>query len=179
MLFFGIVKAFLKGTIMQAISAVRMASELVRRRVALGQSAPTNLELQKLAYFCHGWHLALLDTPLVDEEFEAWRFGPVLPSIYHKFKVFASNPIPVDHPLVTGEQPLDVNSSTSKVITRVLTVYGKASGFKLVDLSHVEGGPWAKAWSPDVSSSTIDNASIKSFFKEQAERTKAKAKAAA
>lgn len=158
---------------MQAISALRMASELVRRRQALGQPAPTNLELQKLAYFCHGWHLALLDEPLVDELFEAWRFGPVLPSIYHKFKVFSSNPIPADHPLVTAESPLEQDSDRSRLIDRVLAVYGKSSGFELVEMSHVPGGPWAEAWSPAATSSNIYNESIKAFFKEKSVRAEA------
>jgi uncharacterized phage-associated protein len=162
---------------MQAISALRMASELVRRRNALGQPSPTNLELQKLAYFCHGWHLALLNVPLVDEEFEAWRFGPVLPSIYHKFKVFSSNPVPIDHPLVTAEEPLPADSASVKLIDKVLSVYGKVSSFKLVELSHAPGGPWAKAWNQDVTSSNIDNESIKLFFKAEAARLKAQSQA--
>jgi uncharacterized phage-associated protein len=162
---------------MQAISALRVASQLVRRRQALGQAAPTNLELQKLAYFCHGWHLALLNEPLVDEAFEAWRFGPVLPSIYHKFKVFSSNPIPGDHPLVTSEDPLEGNSDRAKLIDRVLTVYGKLSSFQLVEISHVANGPWAQVWENDANTSNIDDASIKAFFKAQAGRANASAHA--
>lgn len=151
------------------VSALRMASELVRRRHARGQ-VTTNLELQKLAYFCHGWHLALLGTPLVNEEFEAWRFGPVLPSIYHKFKVFSSNPIPIEHPLVQWELPLDQNTESSQLIDRVLEVYGNASGFDLVNMSHTSDGPWARAWGPSSFSSTIDDESIRQYFLAQSNK---------
>jgi uncharacterized phage-associated protein len=152
---------------MQAISALCIASELVKRRHALGQSSPTNLDIQKFSYFCHGWHLALLGEPLVDELFEAWRFGPVLPSIYSKFKVFSLNPIPADHPLIITENPLERDSDRSKLIDRVLAVYGNSSSLDLVKMSNVPDGPWAEAWISDKTSSTIDNASIKAFFKEK------------
>ena len=87
---------------MAVISALQLASELIRRQKLRGKSL-TNLSIQKLAYFCHGWNLAIFETPLIDEQFEAWRFGPVLPSVYHKLKVFSSNNIPADHPYVSSE----------------------------------------------------------------------------
>ena len=147
----------------QPISSIRVASELVKRCNGRGRQA-TNLDIQKLAYFCHGWHLALLGRPLVDEDFDAWRFGPVLPSVYHQFKVFSSNPIPVDHPFVQWQPPLDVNSDSSQLIDRVLDVYGNAGSFQLVSMSHAPDGPWAKAWEPSSLSSIIDNESIRQYF---------------
>ena len=144
------------------ISAICLASELVRRRFALGLQT-TNLDLQKLAYFCHGWHLALIGRPLVDEPFEAWRFGPVLPSVYHKFKVFSSNPVPVEHPLVQFEMPIDNGSDTSQLIDRVLQVYGNRTSFDLVNMSHAPDGPWTAAWESNFSS-TIDNDLIRQYF---------------
>jgi uncharacterized phage-associated protein len=149
------------------ITATCLASELVRRRSARGL-ATTNLDLQKLAYFCHGWHLALLGRPLVfDEEFEAWRFGPVLPSVYHKFKVFASNPVPADSPLVQWEQCLDPKTDSSQVIDKVLEVYNRSSSFDLVNMSHDPNGPWAAAWNQPGFSNTIHNNIIQQYFQRQ------------
>ena len=53
----------------------------------------TPLKLQKLIYFAHGWHLAIRDQPLIDELVEAWEYGPVIPNVYHEFKVFGNQPI--------------------------------------------------------------------------------------
>lgn len=157
---------------MAAVNALRLANQIVRWYVAQGKTTPTNLEFQKLAYFCHGWHLALIGTPLVDEEFEAWRFGPVLPSVYHKFKVFSSNPIPADHPLVAWESPLEPNSASAQLVDRVLQVYGGYPGFELVRLSHDVNGPWAKVWTAGAfSSESIDNESIKEYFTALARNT--------
>ena len=46
----------------------------------------SNLALNKILFFAHGWHLAIHDPPLVDLPFEAWQFGPVHPQIYRQLK---------------------------------------------------------------------------------------------
>ena len=65
----------------------------------------TPLKLQKLLYFAHGWHLVLDSDgdPLLDEDIEAWKYGPVVPSIYHKFKEFRNNPETI--PLISYPVP--------------------------------------------------------------------------
>ena len=46
----------------------------------------TNMKLQKLLYYMQGFHLAWFDTPLFDEEIEAWMYGPVVPSVFETYK---------------------------------------------------------------------------------------------
>jgi len=145
------------------IPALQLGSELVRRCAARNQPL-TNLSAQKLAYFAHGWHLALLGSPLVDETFEAWRYGPVLPELYHAFKAFSNNPIPADHPLIREQEELAPESISGKLIDRVLDVYGKFGSFGLVDLSHDVKGPWYPAYHDPKVSSLIGNDAIKSYF---------------
>ena len=53
----------------------------------------TLLKLVKLVYLAHGWHLGLTGDPLIKENVEAWRYGPVVPSIYHDLKIFGNNAI--------------------------------------------------------------------------------------
>lgn len=62
----------------------------------LGDAAKTpitNMKIQKLVFFAHGWHLAAAGGPLVDRQPEAWEYGPVFPDLYHEFKRFGSRPI--------------------------------------------------------------------------------------
>jgi uncharacterized phage-associated protein len=53
----------------------------------------TPMKLQKLVYFAHGWCLALSDEPLIDEKIEAWKYGPVVTSLYHEFKRYGNDGI--------------------------------------------------------------------------------------
>lgn len=144
------------------VSALKLAGEIVRRMGAKGRTV-TNLSVQKLAYFCHGWHLALTSKPLVDEEFAAWKFGPVLPSVYHKLKVFSSNPIPESHPLVAATAAEPVDDVSSQIIDKVLDIYGRHSGAQLVSMSHVQAGPWYVAW--EAGSDDIKDEQIETYFK--------------
>src|SRR5690348_2726800 len=51
------------------------------------------LKLQKLLYFGHGWHLAITGEPLLSERIRAWKYGPVVESIYYQFRRFGNRPI--------------------------------------------------------------------------------------
>ena len=46
----------------------------------------TTMKLQKLLYYCQGWHLAWEGVPLFEEPIEAWANGPVVPSIYKRHR---------------------------------------------------------------------------------------------
>lgn len=149
-----------------AITPLQLGSELVRRSTARKQSL-TNLSAQKLAYFAHGWHLALLGQPLVNENFEAWRYGPVLPDLYHVFKVFSGNPIPSDHPLIEQQPRLDDASMSAQLIERVLDVYSGYGSTGLVSISHDPNGPWYPAYHSPTVSSVMPHEAIKTYFEGQ------------
>lgn len=51
----------------------------------------SNLKLQKLVYYAQAWHLALHDTPLFEDDFEAWVHGSVVPSSIRNIKNFSGN----------------------------------------------------------------------------------------
>ena len=53
----------------------------------------TQVKLHKLLYYAHGWHLGFQEKPLLDETLEAWRYGPVVPSIHREFGRFGATPI--------------------------------------------------------------------------------------
>lgn len=115
------------------------------------------LKLQKLVYIAHGWHLALTDgIPLVqDEKVEAWRYGPVFPSLYHEFKHFGSGRVSrkatelvaakkgmkfrLDEPVLDRE-----DQQTRKLLNKIWDVYGEFSGVYLSEMTHAEGTPWHK-----------------------------------
>jgi uncharacterized phage-associated protein len=111
----------------------------------------TNLALNKLLYFCHGWHLALHGAPLQREVFEAWPRGPVLRSVYAEFRGFRISPITTratQIDLATGlRKPIvpQIDEQTAEFLRQFLPSYARLSAWQLVELSHVDGGPWDRA----------------------------------
>ena len=54
------------------------------------------LKLMKLVYLAYGYALAIIDRSIIDPRFdkvEAWRYGPVIPSVYHSFKQYRDSPV--------------------------------------------------------------------------------------
>jgi uncharacterized phage-associated protein len=118
------------------------------------------MQLQKLTYFAHGWHLAACDAPLIDEMVQAWRYGPVIASLYHEFKSFGKNPItrkasnleivdPVKWEYRFVEPSIgdgDETSTTKQLLKLIWNVYGKLTGIQLSNLTHKPGSPWYVTW---------------------------------
>lgn len=112
----------------------------------------TQLSLQKLVFFCHAWSLVELGSPLVKHQFEAWQYGPVLQYLYRDFKENESSPISTRAQKLnpeTGEKVVvsyDLDEPTRLLLDRVISFYGRLRPGTLVELSHVEGGPWHEVW---------------------------------
>ncbi|WP_284450996.1 Panacea domain-containing protein [Methylophaga thalassica] len=97
----------------------------------------SNLKLQKLVYYAQGFHLAIFDEPLFDEELEAWTHGPVSPSVYHKYKSNGSSPIPA-----AEYEPGEAFSEEQlEFLAEVHEVFGQFSAWKLRNMTHEER-PW-------------------------------------
>lgn len=102
----------------------------------------SNLKLQKLLYYCQGFHLAMNDgNPLFDEDIEAWNYGPVVPSVYHKYKDKGSNYIdPPDNPDLEN-----LTTDQKELIEDVYTTYGQFSAWRLMEMTHDES-PWKRSY---------------------------------
>lgn len=137
----------------------------------------TQIEIQKLVYFAHGWHLAHRGTPLVGELFEPWKYGPVVRSLYDSFKKFGSEHITEKatswQTNVAGEivevTPAILSNDSGddsyafSLTREIWSKYGLLAPFKLVDLTHVPDGPWARAYSAN--QTYITNEAIRDYFK--------------
>jgi uncharacterized phage-associated protein len=112
----------------------------------------TNVSLNKITFFAHGWYLAFYDSPLVDSLFEAWQYGPVHPQIHRQLKKFKNRQITqkltrID--MMTGEDVVVIPNLTNEqreVIEKATGFYGKYSGSKLIRISHESGAPWDQVW---------------------------------
>lgn len=99
----------------------------------------TNKKLQKLLYYAQAWTLANFSKALFDDEIQAWIYGPVVPTIYHKYKSFGwSN--------ITKSEEFDCKeiNEVSSLLEEVWGFYGSKDSDYLVSLSHSEK-PWQEA----------------------------------
>lgn len=120
----------------------------------------SNMKLQKLLYYMQGFHLAYFDTPLFEENIEAWIYGPVVPRIYDLYKDYGKeglNPEPDVIILKDEEETL---------FDEVYNVYGEYSAIGLMNLTHQES-PW-KNTSTGMGN-VISQDKMKEFFKTRIE----------
>ena len=136
-------------------------------KLAQQQGNPlTPMQVLKLVYISHGWHLGLYGRPLVNEPIEAWQYGPVIPSVYHRYKKFGGAFISD----VSDELPVGFDASESSTISQVFTGYGKRSGVSLSSLTHEPGTPWSITVEQSGIGATISNDLIEDFYRRQAAR---------
>lgn len=142
--------------------ARHIANEFIRR--ARQANLPiTNLHVQKLVYFAHARMMSIHGEPLIRQEFEAWRFGPVIPVVYHALKQFGEHPIAEE--ILYNASPLDTGESD--LIDRVFNLYGRKDIGELIALTHAQGGPWEQAYTPENDHQVIPNTAIERFHLEE------------
>lgn len=98
----------------------------------------SNLKLQKLLYYAQGWHLALFDCPLFEDRFEAWVHGPVVRSLYGRFKGHGYKNI--DDEVETPALP----EETEEFLRELYAEYFSLDAYELELMTHRES-PWINA----------------------------------
>ncbi|MDR1022593.1 MAG: DUF4065 domain-containing protein [Prevotellaceae bacterium] len=111
--------------------------------------------LMKRVYITHGFCLAILNKSALDPRFdvvEAWKNGPVIPSVYHSFKHNKNNPIKEKSVIAewaggkveytTPELAHDCGN-VKTIAVAVFEKYRDFSDAQMVALLHRQGTPWA------------------------------------
>ncbi|MEW5249781.1 Panacea domain-containing protein [Microbulbifer sp. 2201CG32-9] len=161
------------------ICSAHIANFFLDRAKTAGESL-TMLKLMKLVAIAYGWALAALGRDILDGEgLEAWKFGPVVASLYHEFKGYG--PRPITHRAVEFElMEMEDGSLASKMLTPsipdddedllfilnyVWEVYRQYSAFDLVDMTHQPETPWAVTYKPNSKYEKIPDNLIKEHYK--------------
>lgn len=132
----------------------------------------TPLKLVKLVYIAYGWFLALTGEKLFREQTEAWKHGPVVPSIYHEFKKFGDQPITqratkFDFETFEGTAPrVDSNDEiTLLILDKVWAAYKRFPAWSLRNKTHEPDTPWYKVYRPGEHGITLADDDIREHYR--------------
>jgi uncharacterized phage-associated protein len=147
-----------------------IATFFINRSLSTGIQL-TPMKLVKLSYIAHGWYLAFKEEPLLSEGVQAWKFGPVVPTVYHAYKEFGKDQILRVKTVGLGTH-LDItpHSDEWNILERVWNAYKDFTGVELSTMTHQPGTPWDtinKQFNGDLpSNAIIPNDIIKKHYKE-------------
>ena len=119
----------------------------------------TPMQLIKLVYICHGGYLWAFNKPLLDEPVEAWRYGPVVPTVYHAFKNFRDRPI-----RLKATRQTDLSSSEQHAISVFAKAHREYSGIQLSSMTHAPGTPWDRTVKDVGEGAVIPNELIRDYY---------------
>jgi len=142
------------------------------------------LRLVKTCYIGYGWVLSVLGKRLIDEQVQAWKWGPVIPSVYHSFKHFGRKSIDefapsidISDDKVGDKEYYGVNEDTQegKTLKVVWNIYKDMSIGKIIEITHRTGSPWFESYRPGIKGIVIEDENIKKHFDELIEKKIAEA----
>lgn len=146
-------------------NALTVARHIVNYSHEIGYGI-SNLKLQKLLYFVQAEFLVSTrdHSPCFSDTIEAWDFGPVVPAVYHHYKVYGSAIIPANNspspalfeqPIAEGDKRL-INAVVDKLIGYSAAI--------LVNVTHNQA-PWKDAYIRGYNN-PISNQAIRVFFED-------------
>lgn len=114
-----------------------------------------NLKLQKLAFYSQAVSLVIHNKPLFNDRIEAWDYGPVVRSLYSKYKSFEQD---IPH----SQAEFKLSAEDMEAVDLALSYYGNMTGSQLITLTHSEK-PWQEAYAKG-RNTEITQQSMKDFY---------------
>lgn len=100
----------------------------------------SNLQLQKILYFVQERYIKSTGNLLFSDDFVAWKYGPVILSIYNEFSGNGGS-------LITKEpSEYTVDGFVQEIINPVIDKYREMYPWDLVGESHKSGGAWDRTF---------------------------------
>lgn len=116
----------------------------------------TNLRLQKLLFFLSYDYYSQEKHLLFEEKFKAYKFGPVLESVYFSLRSFGRSSIVLGS---EGEKTFQkvfssITETLKEELKSILSNYNACSTYALVEKSH-SYEVWSSAYDSDISNEMI------------------------
>ena len=123
------------------MKALEVAKYVVK--LCLGHGRPvSNLQLQKILYLAHVFYIMKTGEGLIEDSFEAWRLGPVIPDVYEEYSIYAGAPII----FCEEDEDMDIDPNKIEVVRNLIANLSAEKPWRLVELTHKKGGAWDKTY---------------------------------
>ncbi len=129
----------------------------------------TNLQLQKMLYLAQLLYMGKTGERLINGTFEAWDYGPVLPSVYAEARSFGSKPIGFGFTMGSRVPEGDRAATLDDAYDQLS---GMSAG-QLVAITHWKDGAWAKNYVPNRKGIAIPDLDIIDEYKQRLAAQKA------
>ncbi|MBD0864395.1 MAG: DUF4065 domain-containing protein [Rhodobacteraceae bacterium] len=170
-----------KSVVNAIINKMRTGTENIPR----GENI-SPLKLQKLLYYTCGYYLAASGgAPLIDHNFKAWEYGPVVPELYRHFSHYGNRPIatlahdydPDSGAMVPVPPPPEGDPLFDTVLDFVVKTYGPYTALQLSEMTHADDSPWDKTRkaNPGIRNADIDRGVLLNHFEQFVEQRGAQA----
>lgn len=137
--------------------------EAAKKICHLGGWGVTNLKLQKVLYLAHMMFMGKnFGEPLINDNFQAWNYGPVVPELYREVRMYGNGPIRTGF---YGSELIQ-NTKEAHEIEDACSFLLKQSASRLVDFTHRVGGAWDRNYVPGAKGVVIPNDQIMQEYKE-------------
>lgn len=139
------------------------------------------LKLLKLVYIFFGWTSAIHPKRpyLFSDRIEAWKYGPVIPSLYYELRRFGREPIIGARALVydpSRDEPpraaaeSEIDKEILKTLETIWNSYKNAPAEHIVALTHQEGTPWRQAYDENRRHKEIPKDTICTYYRDLYQR---------
>lgn len=163
-----------KEQFIELIQRDRILTGLDIARYILSKIKCTHLKLEKLVYLCFADYLCKTNKELYIDKIYAYKYGPVVDTVYEKYKGFGSKEIESEDvdikateikELPSRSRILFAKDGVEKImsIDETLKKCGNLSAAQLVELTHKKSTPWDIAGRGNEQYAVIDNEIIKKY----------------
>lgn len=127
----------------------------------------SHLQLHKVLYFLQIFYYINKKEFLIDEDFEAWPYGPVIRKVYFKYAIYGGNNIIISRQSNDNMEsfPKDYEIPIHNFIKQLID----KKPYELVQISHKKESPWYKVYNNGEGDGEIIN---KELLKEYANARK-------
>ena len=120
------------------------------------------LKLQKLLYFAQAISLVRNNRPIFKDSIGAWKYGPVINSVYKKYKNYKNRNIECDLETIDN---LNLSEKDIAVLEDTLETFKRYTGGQLTKMTH-DHLPWKEVFREGRKKNpTIKNERMREYYK--------------